>query len=71
MVSHLKLDTERSDMLTRKIVTSGLFLVAGILHARTSAADDAKTRDGTIVQTGTLSELRANPADPWVKEFLG
>jgi ABC-type Fe3+/spermidine/putrescine transport system ATPase subunit len=31
----------------------------------------ALMRDGTIVQTGTLSELRANPADPWVKEFLG
>jgi ABC-type proline/glycine betaine transport system ATPase subunit len=28
-------------------------------------------RDGTIVQSGTLDELRADPADEWVKEFLG
>jgi ABC-type Fe3+/spermidine/putrescine transport system ATPase subunit len=31
----------------------------------------ALMRTGTIVQTGTLAELRANPADSWVKEFLG
>jgi ABC-type Fe3+/spermidine/putrescine transport system ATPase subunit len=31
----------------------------------------ALMRDGTIVQSGTLDELRADPADEWVKEFLG
>jgi ABC-type proline/glycine betaine transport system ATPase subunit len=28
-------------------------------------------REGTIVQSGTLTELRSHPADDWVKEFLG
>ena len=27
-------------------------------------------RDGTIVQTGRLSELLADPADPWVEGFI-
>jgi thiamine transport system ATP-binding protein len=31
----------------------------------------ALMRAGTIVQSGTLDELRAHPADDWVKEFLG
>lgn len=31
----------------------------------------ALLREGRIVQTGTLSELVAAPADPWVAEFLG
>jgi ABC-type Fe3+/spermidine/putrescine transport system ATPase subunit len=31
----------------------------------------ALMRDGTIVQSGTLDDLRAHPADEWVKEFLG
>jgi ABC-type Fe3+/spermidine/putrescine transport system ATPase subunit len=31
----------------------------------------ALMREGTIVQSGTLDELRAHPADRWVKEFLG
>lgn len=30
----------------------------------------ALLREGRIVQTGTLSELVAAPADPWVAEFL-
>jgi ABC-type proline/glycine betaine transport system ATPase subunit len=28
-------------------------------------------RDGTIVQSGTLADLLASPADAWVEEFLG
>jgi ABC-type Fe3+/spermidine/putrescine transport system ATPase subunit len=31
----------------------------------------ALMRSGTIVQTGTLSELLDNPIDPWVTGFLG
>jgi ABC-type Fe3+/spermidine/putrescine transport system ATPase subunit len=31
----------------------------------------ALMRDGTIVQSGTLAELLASPADGWVSEFLG
>ena len=31
----------------------------------------ALMRHGTIVQTGTLDSLLANPADDWVTEFLG
>jgi ABC-type Fe3+/spermidine/putrescine transport system ATPase subunit len=31
----------------------------------------ALMRDGTIVQSGTLTELRSQPADVWVEEFLG
>ena len=31
----------------------------------------ALMREGTIVQSGTLTELRSHPADDWVKEFLG
>jgi ABC-type Fe3+/spermidine/putrescine transport system ATPase subunit len=30
----------------------------------------ALMREGTIVQSGTLTELRSHPADDWVKEFL-
>lgn len=30
----------------------------------------ALMRDGTIVQTGTLDELLANPADDWVARFI-
>ena len=31
----------------------------------------AVMRDGTVVQTGTLTEILRNPADSWVAEFLG
>jgi ABC-type Fe3+/spermidine/putrescine transport system ATPase subunit len=31
----------------------------------------ALMRDGTIVQSGTLADLLASPADAWVEEFLG
>lgn len=31
----------------------------------------ALMRDGTVVQTGTLEEILAEPADEWVAEFLG
>jgi ABC-type Fe3+/spermidine/putrescine transport system ATPase subunit len=31
----------------------------------------ALMREGVIVQTGTLPELLANPADDWVSDFLG
>lgn len=31
----------------------------------------ALMRDGTIVQTGTLEDLLANPVDDWVASFLG
>jgi ABC-type Fe3+/spermidine/putrescine transport system ATPase subunit len=31
----------------------------------------ALMRDGTIVQSGTLPDLLAHPADQWVSEFLG
>jgi thiamine transport system ATP-binding protein len=31
----------------------------------------ALLREGRIVQTGTLSDLVAAPADRWVAEFLG
>lgn len=31
----------------------------------------ALMRNGSIVQTGTLSELLKNPTDPWVTDFLG
>jgi thiamine transport system ATP-binding protein len=31
----------------------------------------ALMREGTVVQTGTLSEILAGPADDWVSSFLG
>jgi thiamine transport system ATP-binding protein len=40
-------------------------------EARQLADRLAVMREGTVVQTGTLDEILANPTDAWVGEFLG
>ncbi len=45
--------------------------VSHYLEAPVARADRvALLRDGRIVQVGTLSEIRANPADDWVAAFV-
>jgi ABC-type Fe3+/spermidine/putrescine transport system ATPase subunit len=65
-----RLMTETREILDQRAVTA-LIVTHDQEEAEALADRLALMRDGTIVQTGTLSELRANPADPWVKEFLG
>jgi ABC-type Fe3+/spermidine/putrescine transport system ATPase subunit len=60
---------------TREILDQGGVTALVVTHDQeeAEALSDrlALMRDGTIVQSGTLDDLRANPADAWVKEFLG
>lgn len=59
---------------TREILETRGVTALVVTHDRDEAArmSDrmALMREGTIVQTGTLDELLANPADPWVRDFL-
>jgi ABC-type Fe3+/spermidine/putrescine transport system ATPase subunit len=60
---------------TREILESRAVTALIVTHDQeeADALSDrlALMRDGTIVQTGTLDELRAHSAEEWVKEFLG
>jgi len=59
---------------TRQILTDRGVTTLVVTHDREEAAalSDrlALMREGTIVQTGTLHDLLANPADDWVRTFL-
>ena len=66
---------ERLMVETRRILTDRGVTSLIVTHDREEAASLsdrlALMREGTIVQTGTLQELLANPADDWVRDFLG
>ena len=66
---------ERLLVETRRILTDRGVTALVVTHDRDEAAafSDrlALMRDGAIVQTGTLDEILAEPADDWVKTFLG
>jgi thiamine transport system ATP-binding protein len=66
---------ERLVTETRQILLDLGVTALVVTHDREEAAalSDrlALMRDGTIVQSGTLEELLANPIDDWVKTFLG
>lgn len=59
---------------TRRVLEERAVTALVVTHDRDEAValSDrlALMRDGTIVQTGTLDELLANPADDWVAEFI-
>lgn len=65
-----KLVTDTRDILEEREVTAIV-----VTHDRDEAVamSDrlALMRAGTIVQTGRLDQILANPADSWVTEFLG
>jgi thiamine transport system ATP-binding protein len=65
-----RLMVETREILEERAVTA---LIVTHDQEEAEALSDrlALMRDGTIVQSGTLTELRAHPADTWVKEFLG
>jgi ABC-type Fe3+/spermidine/putrescine transport system ATPase subunit len=65
-----RLMTETREILDDRGVTA---LVVTHDQEEAEALSDrlALMRDGTIVQSGTLPELLAGPADGWVREFLG
>jgi ABC-type Fe3+/spermidine/putrescine transport system ATPase subunit len=64
-----KLISETRDILEKRGVTAIV-----VTHDRDEAVriSDrlALMRDGVIVQSGTLTEILANPADDWVRAFL-
>lgn len=66
---------QRLVMETRKILEEREVTAIVVTHDRDEAVamSDrlALMRDGTIVQTGSLEELLANPVDGWVTSFLG
>ncbi len=66
---------ERLMTETREILLDRGDTALVVTHDREEAAalSDrlALMRDGTIVQSGTLEELLADPDDDWVKTFLG
>ncbi len=66
---------ERLVLETRTLLTGRKVTALVVTHDREEATliSDrvALMRDGTIVQTGTVDEILANPADEWVTEFLG
>jgi thiamine transport system ATP-binding protein len=65
---------ERLVVETRALLTDRKVTALVVTHDRDEAVllSDrlALMREGTIVQTGTLEEVLANPADEWVTEFL-
>jgi ABC-type Fe3+/spermidine/putrescine transport system ATPase subunit len=65
-----RLMVETREILEERAVTA---LIVTHDQEEAEALSDrlALMRDGTIVQSGTLDDLRAHPADTWVKEFLG
>jgi ABC-type Fe3+/spermidine/putrescine transport system ATPase subunit len=60
---------------TRRILEEREVTAIVVTHDRDEAVAMtdrlALMRSGTIVQTGTLAEMLASPADDWVSEFLG
>ena len=64
-----RLMTETRQILTERGVTT---LVVTHDREEADALSDrlALMRDGTIVQSGTLEDLLAHPADDWVRDFL-
>ncbi len=66
---------ERLVLETRALLTGRKVTGLVVTHDRDEATliSDriALMKEGTIVQTGTVEEILANPADPWVVEFLG
>jgi thiamine transport system ATP-binding protein len=65
---------ERLVVETRTLLTDRKVTALVVTHDRDEAVlvSDrlALMREGTIVQTGTLEEILAHPADEWVTEFL-
>ncbi|HEY7470384.1 MAG TPA: ABC transporter ATP-binding protein [Acidimicrobiia bacterium] len=65
---------ERLVIDTRRVLRAREVTALIVTHDREEAAalSDrmALMRDGTIVQSGTLDELLAQPADEWVRDFL-
>jgi len=65
---------ERLVVETRALLTDRKVTALVVTHDRDEAVlvSDrlALMREGTIVQTGTLEEILAHPADEWVTEFL-
>jgi thiamine transport system ATP-binding protein len=65
---------ERLVIDTRRVLRAREVTALIVTHDREEAAalSDrmALMRDGTIVQSGTLDELLAQPADAWVRDFL-
>jgi ABC-type proline/glycine betaine transport system ATPase subunit len=59
---------------TRRVLRAREVTALIVTHDREEAAalSDrmALMRDGTIIQSGTLDELLAQPADAWVRDFL-
>lgn len=66
---------ERLILETRGLLTGRKVTGLVVTHDRDEATliSDriALMREGTIVQTGTVEEILANPVEPWVSEFLG
>lgn len=60
---------------TRQLLREGRVTALVVTHDREEAVQLsdrlALMRDGHIIQTGTLEEILAEPADDWVKRFLG
>jgi ABC-type Fe3+/spermidine/putrescine transport system ATPase subunit len=65
---------ERLVVETRALLTEREVTGLVVTHDREEAVllSDrlALMREGTIVQTGTLEQILANPVDAWVTEFL-
>jgi thiamine transport system ATP-binding protein len=65
---------ERLVIDTRRVLRAREVTALIVTHDREEAAalSDrmALMRDGTIIQSGTLDELLAQPADAWVRDFL-
>jgi ABC-type Fe3+/spermidine/putrescine transport system ATPase subunit len=66
---------ERLLVETRSILRERGVTALVVTHDRDEAAALshrlALMRDGAIVQSGTLDQILADPADEWVREFLG
>ena len=60
---------------TRRILSDGGVTALVVTHDREEAGTMsdriALMREGSIVQSGTLPDILANPADAWVRDFLG
>jgi len=65
-----RLVVETRDLLTERKVTA-LVVTHDREEAELLSDRLALMREGTIIQTGTLDEILANPVDEWVTEFLG
>ncbi len=66
---------ERLMVDTRRILSDGGVTALVVTHDReeAEALSDriALMREGSIIQSGTLPDILAHPADEWVREFLG